>query len=170
MYICIKCVYIYVWCIFYHMQCEMLQCCSVDVQTKTSRMTCLMCRVGQNHIYIYIYIYIYTRWIYGVFGREITKHTVYIYIYGQPSCVDRHWSGNCQARAWCLFRCAVSKCAGKTVIGSAVEELCGTRYRSGSFSLMNVGCGFHCLRSFFISIFFFFSNWKCRARCWRTGT
>jgi hypothetical protein len=35
----------------------------------------------------------------------------------------------------------------------AVEELYGTRYQSGSFSLFNVGSGFHCLRSFF----FFFS-------------
>jgi len=32
----------------------------------------------------------------------------------------------------------------------AVEELCGTRYQSGSFSLINVGSGFHCLRSFFV--------------------
>jgi hypothetical protein len=30
----------------------------------------------------------------------------------------------------------------------AVEELYGTRYQSGSFSLINVGSGFHCLRSF----------------------
>ena len=29
-----------------------------------------------------------------------------------------------------------------------VEELYGTRYQSGSFSLINVGSGFHCLRSF----------------------
>jgi len=35
----------------------------------------------------------------------------------------------------------------------AVEELYGTRYQSGSFSLINVGSGLHCLRSFF---FFFF--------------
>jgi hypothetical protein len=32
-----------------------------------------------------------------------------------------------------------------------VEELYGTRYQSGSFSLINVGSGFHCLRSFFFS-------------------
>ena len=31
----------------------------------------------------------------------------------------------------------------------AVEELYGTRYQSGSFSLIDVGSGFHCLRSFF---------------------
>jgi hypothetical protein len=31
----------------------------------------------------------------------------------------------------------------------AVEELYGTRYQSDSFSLINVGSGFHCLRSFF---------------------
>ena len=31
---------------------------------------------------------------------------------------------------------------------SVVEELYGTRYQSGSFSLINVGSGFHCLRSF----------------------
>ena len=31
-----------------------------------------------------------------------------------------------------------------------VEELYGTRYQSGSFSLINVGSGFHCLRSFFL--------------------
>ena len=36
----------------------------------------------------------------------------------------------------------------------AVEELYGTRYQSGSFSLINVGSGFHCLRS----IFFFFHS------------
>jgi hypothetical protein len=30
-----------------------------------------------------------------------------------------------------------------------VEELYGTRYQSGSFPLINVGSGFHCLRSFF---------------------
>ena len=30
-----------------------------------------------------------------------------------------------------------------------MEELYGTRYQSGSFSLINVGSGFHCLRSFF---------------------
>ena len=30
----------------------------------------------------------------------------------------------------------------------AVEELYGTRYQSGSFSLINVGSDFHCLRSF----------------------
>ena len=33
-----------------------------------------------------------------------------------------------------------------------MEELHGIRYESGSFSLINVGSGFHCLRSFF---FFF---------------
>ena len=36
----------------------------------------------------------------------------------------------------------------------AVEELYGTRYQSGSFSLINVGSGFHCLRSFFSFLFF----------------
>jgi hypothetical protein len=30
-----------------------------------------------------------------------------------------------------------------------VEELYGIRYQSGSLSLVNVGNGFHCLRSFF---------------------
>jgi len=30
----------------------------------------------------------------------------------------------------------------------AVEELYGTWYQSGSLSLINVGSGFHCLRSF----------------------
>ena len=35
----------------------------------------------------------------------------------------------------------------------AVEELYGTRYQSGSFYLINVKSGFHCLRTFF---FFFF--------------
>ena len=29
------------------------------------------------------------------------------------------------------------------------EQLYGTRYQSGSFSLINVGSGFHCLRNFF---------------------
>jgi hypothetical protein len=36
----------------------------------------------------------------------------------------------------------------------AVKELYSTRYQRGSFSLFNVGSGFHCLRSF---SFFFFS-------------
>jgi len=40
------------------------------------------------------------------------------------------------------------------VVFEAVEELYGTRYQSGSFSLINVGSGFHCLRSF--SFFFSF--------------
>ena len=35
----------------------------------------------------------------------------------------------------------------------AVEELYGTRYQSGSFSLINVGSGFHCLRSFSFFLF-----------------
>ena len=39
----------------------------------------------------------------------------------------------------------------------AVEELYGTRYQSGSFSLINAGSGFHCLRSFF-----FFFSYKIR--------
>jgi hypothetical protein len=34
-----------------------------------------------------------------------------------------------------------------------VEELYGTRYQSGSFSLINVGSGFHCLRSFSFFLF-----------------
>jgi hypothetical protein len=34
------------------------------------------------------------------------------------------------------------------------EELYGTRYQSGSFSLLNVGSGFHSLRSFFFFSFF----------------
>ena len=38
----------------------------------------------------------------------------------------------------------------------AVEELYGTRYQSGSFSLFNVGGGFHCLRSFFFFLSFSF--------------
>ena len=33
------------------------------------------------------------------------------------------------------------------------EELYGTWYQSGSFSLINVGSGFHCLRSFFFCFF-----------------
>jgi len=36
----------------------------------------------------------------------------------------------------------------------AVEELYGTQYQSGSFSLFNVGSGFHCLRI----VFLFFSS------------
>ena len=36
-----------------------------------------------------------------------------------------------------------------------VEELYGTWYQSGSFSLINVGSGFHCLRSFFLFLSFF---------------
>jgi hypothetical protein len=42
----------------------------------------------------------------------------------------------------------------------AVEELYGTRYQSGSFSLTNVGSVFHCLRSFFF--FHLPKNWKGR--------
>jgi hypothetical protein len=34
------------------------------------------------------------------------------------------------------------------VPGVAVEELYGTRYQSGSFSLITVGSGFHSLHSF----------------------
>jgi hypothetical protein len=37
----------------------------------------------------------------------------------------------------------------------AVEELYGTWYQSGSFSLLNVVSGFHCLRSFFFFLFLF---------------
>ena len=37
-----------------------------------------------------------------------------------------------------------------------VEEYYGTRYQSGSFSLINVGSGFYCLRSFFPFLFQFF--------------
>jgi hypothetical protein len=33
----------------------------------------------------------------------------------------------------------------------AVEEPYGTRYQSGSFSLIHVGSGSHCLRSFILS-------------------
>jgi hypothetical protein len=42
----------------------------------------------------------------------------------------------------------------------AVEELYGTRYQSGSFFLINVGSGFHCLRRyfFFISVLWLFSS------------
>ena len=36
-----------------------------------------------------------------------------------------------------------------------VEELYGTRYQSGSFSLIDVGSGFHRLRSFFLLFLFF---------------
>ena len=39
----------------------------------------------------------------------------------------------------------------------AVEELYGTRYQSGSFSLNNVGSGSHCLHS--LSFSFLLSNW-----------
>ena len=43
-----------------------------------------------------------------------------------------------------------------------VEELYGTRYQSGSFSLINVGSGFHCLRKFFSSLFFLhLANFVC---------
>jgi hypothetical protein len=34
-------------------------------------------------IHIYIYIYIYIRCIYGIFGREITEHTVIYGVYIQ---------------------------------------------------------------------------------------
>ena len=36
---------------------------------------------------------------------------------------------------------------------SAVEKLYGTRYQSDSYSLINVGSGFHCLRNFSIFLF-----------------
>jgi len=36
------------------------------------------------------------------------------------------------------------------LVRTDVEEFYGTRYRSGSFSLFNVGSGFHCLCSFFL--------------------
>jgi hypothetical protein len=39
-----------------------------------------------------------------------------------------------------------------------VEEFYGTRYQSDSFSLIDVGSEFHCLRSFF-----FFLNFRARA-------
>jgi hypothetical protein len=48
----------------------------------------------------------------------------------------------------------------------AVEELYGTRYQSGSFSLINVGSGFHCLRSFFS--FLFFSRYIENLLRWQT--
>jgi len=35
----------------------------------------------------------------------------------------------------------------------AVEELYNTRYQSSSFSLINVGSGFHCMRSFLFFLF-----------------
>jgi len=35
-------------------------------------------------------------------------------------------------------------------------ELYGTRYQSGSFSLINVGSGFHCLQSYSLFSFLFF--------------
>jgi hypothetical protein len=34
----------------------------------------------------------------------------------------------------------------------AVEELYGTRYQSGSFSLIDVGSGFHCLHSYYFHL------------------
>jgi len=40
----------------------------------------------------------------------------------------------------------------------AVEELYGTRYQNGSFFLINVGSGFHCLRSFSL-------NFSCLSLC-----
>ena len=39
---------------------------------------------------------------------------------------------------------------------AAVEELYGTWYQSASFSLINVGSGFYCLRSFFFLSFILF--------------
>ena len=49
----------------------------------------------------------------------------------------------------------------------AVEELYGTRYQNGPFSLINVGSGIHCLRSYFL---FFVVCASMRERihsCWR---
>ena len=49
-----------------------------DIHATFMRKHCAhMARVGQNHIYIYIYI----RCTYGVFGLEISKYTVCIYVY-----------------------------------------------------------------------------------------
>ena len=48
----------------------------------------------------------------------------------------------------------------------AVEELYSTRYQSGSFSLINVGSGFHCLRSFFFFLFSFLKE-GTDGICWR---
>ena len=48
----------------------------------------------------------------------------------------------------------------------AVEELYGTRYQSGSFSLINVGSVFHCLRSFFF-FFSFLSHKKGQNIAWK---
>jgi hypothetical protein len=45
----------------------------------------------------------------------------------------------------------------------AVEELYNTRYQSGSFSLINVGSGFHCLRTFFFSFSFMSFGFTARA-------
>ena len=42
----------------------------------------------------------------------------------------------------------------------AVEDLYGTQYQSGSFSLINVGSGFHCLRSFSFPFSYGHSNLK----------
>ena len=46
------------------------------------------------------------------------------------------------------------------------EELYGTRYQSGSFSLIYVGSGFQCLRSFFFFFFFFWSRRKVAGASW----
>jgi len=56
----------------------------------------------------------------------------------------------------------------------ALEELYGTRYQSGSFSLINVGSGNHCLRSFSFLFFpiFLILKWGLPvvevfvAHCW----
>jgi len=45
-----------------------------------------------------------------------------------------------------------------------VEELYGTRYQSGSFSLINVGSGFHCPRIFLFLFPFLFIRDHCDAK------
>jgi hypothetical protein len=42
-----------------------------------------------------------------------------------------------------------------------VEEFNGTQYQSGSFSLIDVGCGFCCLNSFFIFFRTGLNIWNC---------
>ena len=47
----------------------------------------------------------------------------------------------------------------------AVEELYSTRYQSGSFALINVGSGFHCLRNFSVLFFSYMCVCVCVCVC-----
>jgi len=129
---CMSCMNL-MWCTFAKF------CTPPGVAAAISSHAFAMLRVGQNHI-----IYRYIRCTYGIFSKKITIHTV---IYGAD------------IRLWpTVVMLHVMHEPKSLLLSFAVEELYGTRYRSGSFSLIYVGSGFHCMRSFFLFFFFFFMN------------